>query len=69
MATEVVVRKWGNSMGVTLPKTMVENNRIRAKQKVLIELVTETNIKSIFGSLTGKMTGQKFKDSVREGWK
>lgn len=69
MAIEVVLKKWGNSMGVVLPKEMVEKEELKENQKVLIEVVKEADFTKLFGSLKRKMSGQEFKDMVREGWK
>ncbi len=69
MAVEVVVKKWGNSMGVVLPKEMVEKERLKENEKVLIEMVKEADLTGLFGTLKRKMSGQEFKDMVRKGWK
>ncbi len=69
MAVEVVVRKWGNSVGVILPKELVEREDLKENEKVLLEVVKEANLEGIFGSLKRKMSGQEFKDMVKEGWK
>ncbi len=69
MAIEAVVRKWGNSVGVILPKELVERESLKENEKVLLEVVKEANLEGIFGSLKRKMSGQEFKNMVREGWK
>lgn len=69
MTIEVVVKKWGNSMGVILPKETVEKENLKENEKVLIEVVKEADLTGLFGSLKRKMSGQAFKDMVREGWK
>ena len=69
MAIEVVVKKWGNSVGVILPKELVERESIKENEKVLLGVVKEANLEGIFGSLKRKMPGQEFKDMVRNGWK
>ena len=68
MATEVNVRKWGNSMGIVLPKELVEEKGIKEDDKVLIELAKKADLSKLFGSLKRKMSGQDFKDMVRKGW-
>ncbi|MFH1409810.1 MAG: AbrB/MazE/SpoVT family DNA-binding domain-containing protein [Nanoarchaeota archaeon] len=68
MAAEAIVRKWGNSLGIILPKEFVEQKKIKENEKVQIEVVKKANISHLFGSLKTKMTGQQFKDQVREGW-
>ena len=69
MAVEVKVKKWGNSMGVILPKVLIEKEHLRENDTINIELVKEADLSNIFGSIKKrKMSGQKFKDMVREGW-
>lgn len=70
MATEVTAKKWGNSMGVIIPKEMVEKEHINEGDTFFIERVREIDISASFGALKGKikLSGQEFKDMVREGW-
>jgi len=68
MATEVIAKKWGNSIGIVLPKDFVEKQGIEENDKIFVDVVKEANLKHLFGSLKRKMSGQKFKDMVREGW-
>ncbi len=70
MAIEVTIKKWGNSMGIILPKEIIELKTLKENDKVRIEIVKEANLSNIFGSLKlkRKMTGQQFKDFVRKGW-
>jgi len=67
MAVEVVVKKWGNSMGVILPKELVKEKNLKENEKISIELVREIDLSDIFGSLKGKfkMTSQQLKDEMR----
>ncbi len=69
MATELVVKKWGNSLAAIFPKEFVKKENIKEDEKILIERVKPANIKHLFGSLPRKMTGQEFKNMVRKGWK
>ena len=75
MATEVKVKKWGNSMGIILPRELVEKNKLEENDKIIIEVVKKADLRHLFGSLKRKtndktrITGQEFKDIVREGWK
>jgi len=68
MAIEVVVKKWGNSMGVLLPKNEIEKYHLKVNDKLIIEVIKKANIMDLFGSLKGKVSGQEFKDMVRKGW-
>lgn len=70
MTTEAVVRRWGNSLGVVLPKELVEQKHLKEEDKVIIDVVMKVDLRRSFGALKGKtrMSGQQFKDLVREGW-
>lgn len=68
MAIKVKTKKWGNSIGVILPKEVIEGQKIKENQRILVEVVKEANLKRVFGSLKRKMSGQEFKDFVRKGW-
>lgn len=69
MASEVEVKRLGNSVGVILPKELVEKKHLKVNEKILVEIVKEADFKKIFGTLKARVSGQKFKDLVREGWK
>ena len=70
MATEVQVKKIGNSLGVLFPKEFVKKSHLRPKEKILIEVVkkADSDLKSIFGTLERKMSGKEFKELVKKGW-
>lgn len=68
MPAETIIRKWGNSLGVILPHELVEQQHLKEKDKVIIALAKEGDLSDIFGSLPRTISGQKFKDVVREGW-
>ena len=67
---EVKVKRWGNSLGVILPKEFVEDKKIKENDVIDIAVVKPIDLRKIFGSGKGKtrMTGQEFKDMVRKGW-
>ena len=68
MATETIVRKWGNSVGVILPRELVEKEHLKENDKVLVFVVKEADLSKNYGSLPRTISGQKFKDMVRKGW-
>ena len=68
MASEVEVRKWGNSMGIILPKDIVAARELKLHDKILIDVVKKADLTSFFGSFKTKKSGQQFKDMVRKGW-
>ena len=69
MVIQTKIKKWGNSVGVVLPKIVVERENLKENDAVFIDIVKESDISDLFGSLKRKMSGQKFKDMAREGWK
>ena len=68
--TETQVKKWGNSLGVILPKELVEKQHLKENDKIDILVVKEADLSDMYGALKGKvkMSGQEFKDFVRKGW-
>ena len=68
MAIVANVKKWGNSIGIVLPKELVRNQHLRENDRVIVEVAKEADLTKLFGSLKRKMSGQGFKDRVREGW-
>jgi len=72
MAVEVKIKKWGNSMGVILPKGLVDKEGLKENDRVVIEVVRKADLSKIFGTIKGsdrKMSGQEMKDMVRRGWR
>ncbi len=64
----VTARKWGNSIGVTLPSEMVEDEKIKPNDKVILSVRKVVPIKDLFGTLKTKKTAQQIKDELRKGW-
>ena len=68
MAIEVILKKWGNSIGIVLPKGIVEEKNLKKNDKIFVELVKEADLTKLFGTIKRKVSGQKFKNKVRNGW-
>ena len=69
MAVEVRVKKWGNSMGVILPKLIVEKGNLKEDDNIMIEVVKVADLSDIFGSIKKrKLSGQEAKDLMKKGW-
>ncbi len=67
--TEVKTRKWGSSIGVVLPKELVEEASIRANETILIDVKKRHKAKEFFGILKNwKRPTQEIKDEMRKGW-
>lgn len=66
---KAVPRKWGNSIGITLPNEVVEEGGIKTKKEIEVLIVEKKiDLKKIFGSLKLKEPTQKIKDEMRAGW-
>ncbi len=65
---EAITRKWGNSIGITLPKEFVEKENIHPDQKVLIHVTPITDLRSLRGLITKGKSSQQRKDEMRLGW-
>ncbi len=67
MTIEVKVRRWGNSLGVILPKEFAEKEMLEENKKIIIKIVKEADLSDIFGLVKKrKMSGQKMKDLSRK---
>lgn len=63
---KTVPRRWGNSLGVTIPKEIVDSERLSPGKKVKVFVVGDrTNeLRKIFGSLKLKMPTQKAMEEI-----
>lgn len=53
---EVKVRKWGNSFGLVIPKTVAQKEKFKIGEKLDIIVLPKNNVlKETFGSLKGKI--------------
>ena len=68
---EAKPKKWGNSLGITIPKEIAEEEGIKAGKKVRVFVVAErkNTLKEMFGSLKGwKKPTQKIMKEIDEGY-
>ena len=66
---EAKTKKWGNSLGIVIPKEIVRKEKIREGQKVKVLLVKDRGLlKETFGMMKGKWKEptQKMKDKLRK---
>lgn len=68
MECETITRKWGNSLGVTLPKELIEGENIQEHEKIKLLVIKENQtLKNTFGMVKGKLkkNTQKIKSEIK----
>jgi len=68
MAIEATIKKWGNSFGILLPKDFIERQGLQENEVISVQVVKKADITKSFGTIHRKISGQDFKDMVRQGW-
>ena len=68
MEIAVKAKKWGDSIGIILPKEVVKAEKIEPNDNLKVEVFKEADFSDLVGTLKRKVSGQKFKDMAREGW-
>lgn len=71
MEIKTVAKRWGSSIGVILPKAVVEENRIKENDRIVIEIKKKTLAGEMFGKFPewkSKKSAQELKDEARIGW-
>ncbi len=64
---QTIARKWGNSLGVILPRELIEKEDIKENEKIKIIILKQEPLKKTFGIFKGKIkkTAQQLKDEMR----
>ena len=67
---DAIPKQWGNSVGITIPREVLERENISAKKKTrFIAIGSEMNqLKRAFGSLKLKKPTQKAMDDIDAGY-
>ena len=71
METIARPRKWGNSLGITIPKEIVEEENITLKDELVVDIRKKgdiSEIRELFGKFKFKKSAQQIKDEMRKGW-
>ena len=70
MEIKTIAKKWGSSLGIILPKAVVEENKIRENDEIMIEIKKQTLARELFGKFprASKKSAQEIKDEMRGGW-
>ncbi|HLC91028.1 MAG TPA: hypothetical protein VJI15_04625 [Candidatus Nanoarchaeia archaeon] len=65
---EATTRKWGNSLGVILPKDVVQHEHLKENQKIKLWLPPQkkVDLSPLFGILKTNKSGQEIKDEIRK---
>lgn len=65
---ETIARKWGNSIGISLPRDVVEKANIKPDKEIKIFVQDKrVDLSKVFGTLKIKKPTQEILDEVREG--
>ncbi len=68
VALHAVVKRIGNSLGVLIPKEVVERTGIREGDSVEIQLTRKANLPEMFGAVKFSKSSQEIKDEMRGEW-
>jgi len=66
---ETVPRRWGNSLGITIPGAIVKRKKLNAKTRIAVLILENDHpMKSLFGALprTGRSTKEELDEIDRE---
>ncbi len=67
MLTRSRLRRWGNSLGVTVPKELVLREGLREGEEVEVQVRRISDIRALRGRFPIKAL-QKAKEELRKGW-
>ena len=65
-AFETTPKQWGNSLGITIPKDVVDKEQLSPGKKVRVIVVADQSdkLRRVFGSLKLKMPTQKAMEDI-----
>jgi len=66
---ETITRKWGNSLGITIPTEITKKFHLQENQQLVIDIKPINNLVAIRGLLQTRKSSQQLKNEMREGWK
>lgn len=65
-AIKVKARKWGNSIGLVIPKDIAKKEEINEGKNVDILILRKSNVlRKTFGTMEFRKTAQQMKDELR----
>ena len=65
-AFETTPKQWGNSLGITIPKDVVDKEQLSPGKRVRVLVITDkrSELRKVFGSLKLKMPTQKAMEEI-----
>lgn len=70
MGARTTVKRWGNSLGVIIPREEAVKNGLKENDVVEIDVRKTVDIHELFGKYKfKKKTLQQVKDEMRKGWR
>lgn len=67
--TECIARKWGNSLGIIIPREIVEEENLSENESIIIDIKKKHLAKEFFGLLAGwKRSTEELKKEMKKGW-
>ena len=68
METIVKPRAWGNSLGITIPKKIIDEEKIREGEEIVVSIRKKKDITILRGLVKFRQGAQQIKDNMRKGW-
>ena len=67
---KAVPKKWGNSIGITIPTDIIEQAQISLQKKITVLVMgdQQKQLKTMFGTLKLKRKTQEVMDEIDEGY-
>lgn len=66
---ECIPKKWGNSLGIAIPKRVAEDEGVKPNRKIRVLILGERKLGEIFGALKDwKKTTEKIVEEIDSGW-
>ena len=67
---EAVTKKWGNSLGITIPSEIIKEGSIKPRDKITVLVFKDysKNLKKMFGTLKLKKPTQNVMKEIDEGY-
>jgi len=61
-------RAWGNSLGITIPKDIVDEHNLGNGSEITVTVKKQVDLSSLRGKFTFTKSTQAIKNEMRETW-